>query len=358
MQLLPCCLPWWKAQETIGRSAPRNLEAFFVLKGRWSDLVLPDFVWNLRESISITKPNVIFGRWTVDDILSDRKHVQLRTVGGSVLMVLAWSSDPITNTACHCCYGRCIPGFLRFRTSRIKICSIKTYQPHQPYQACHQFVWDPMIPSFIVKTSLLPRREDVALARWLFSSTISPSNGSTRRFSREGAEDVNVLLSEYVVNTSDVSSQVFFEKGFGKAARLRNRLNRSEISQTCVSSCGFYASIPSTFCPFFSDFPGSRGGLLYVQMVHQDRENITSTGLAAFGGLSFVISGKDDACHPLRATWWMHLNSGKVPKRLQSDLTSVEGFHHVWWFDTQVEGLLGETPGWRCFRTFADLQRS
>lgn len=150
----------------------------------------------------------------------------------------------------------------------------------------------------------------------------------------------------------------FFFKGFGKAARLRNRLNRSEISQTCVSSCGFYASIPSTFCPFFSDFPGSRGGLLYVQMVHQDRENITSTGLAAFGGLSFVISGKDDACHPLRATWWMHLNSGKVPKRLQSDLTSVEGFHHVWWFDTQVEGLLGETPGWRCFRTFADLQRS
>lgn len=238
MQLLPCCLPWWKAQETIGRSAPRNLEAFFVLKGRWSDLVLPDFVWNLRESISITKPNVILGRWTVDDILSDRKHVQLRTVGGSVLMVLAWSSDPITNTACHCCYGRCIPGFLRFRTSRIKICSIKTYQPYQPYQACHQFVWDPLIPSFIVKTSLLPRREDVALARWLFSSTISPSNGSTRRFSREGQK----MSTFCCLNTLWILPTFlhrFFLKGFGKAARLRNRLNRSEISKTCVSSCGF-----------------------------------------------------------------------------------------------------------------------
>lgn len=231
VQLLPCCLPWWKAQETIGRSAPRHLEAFFVLEGRWSDLVLVDFVWNLRESSSAPVD-------CVDDILSDRKHVQLRTVGGSVLMVLAWSSDRITNTACHCCYRRCIPGFLRFRTSRIKICSIKTYQLYQLYQVRHQFVWDPMIPSFIVKTSLLPRREDVALARWLFSSTISPSNGSTRRFSREGAEDVNFLLSEYVVQTSDVSSQVFF-KGFGKAARLRNRWNRSEISKTCVSSCGF-----------------------------------------------------------------------------------------------------------------------
>ena len=43
----------------------------------------------------------------------------------------------------------------------------------------------------------------------------------------------------------------------------------------CVSSCGFMVLflLPSAL---FSDFSvGSRGGLLYVQMVHQEGVNIT-----------------------------------------------------------------------------------